>query len=119
MPMKCISAGAFLAAFSVLAGAFGTHALQGKIGYDLFDLFKTGTQYLTLHSLGLILYGLFKPEKVWPALAFVAGMVLFTGSLYGITFTAIRSLGMITPFGGLLFIAGWIGFALEARKRMS
>jgi uncharacterized membrane protein YgdD (TMEM256/DUF423 family) len=116
--MKCISIGSFMVALSVMAGAFGAHALQGRIGYDLLEIFKTGTYYMTVHSLGLVLFGLFKPEKTWPATAFVIGTVIFTGSLYGITFTGIRTLGMITPIGGLLFIAGWIGFGLEARKRI-
>lgn len=115
--MNPIFIGALQAALGVILGAFGTHGLRGKIGYDLLQIYETGTYYLVLHALALILFGLLKPAKVWPAWCFLIGSVIFSGSLYLITFTAIRTFGAITPFGGVLFIAGWIGFALEAKKR--
>jgi uncharacterized membrane protein YgdD (TMEM256/DUF423 family) len=116
MSVKPVSSGAALAALSVISGAFGAHALQGRIGYDLLEFFKTGNQYMTIHALGLILFGLMRPSRNWPAVCFLAGVALFTGSLFAITFTGIRTFGMITPIGGVLFIAGWVGFFLEARK---
>jgi hypothetical protein len=114
--MNIIATGAGLACLGVILGAFGTHGLQGKIGYDLLEIYKTGTYYLMIHALGLILFGLFRPEKTWPAKAFVLGTVIFSGSLYLITFTGIRGFGMITPIGGLFYILGWIGFAVQAKK---
>ena len=116
MSLKIVSTGSALIGFSVLAGAFGAHMLQGKIGYDLLEIFKTGNHYLSLHGIGLILFGLMRPSRLWPAFCFLAGIFLFSGSLYAITFTGIRTFGMITPIGGVLFIAGWVGFFLEARK---
>ena len=115
--MNPICIGAAQAAIGVILGAFGTHGLRGKIGYDLLQIYETGTYYLVLHALALILFGLIKPKKMWPAWCFLAGSVVFAGSLYGITFSGIRQLGAITPVGGVMFIAGWIGFALEARKK--
>lgn len=115
--MNPIFVGTLQAALGVILGAFGTHGLRGKIGYDLLQIYETGTYYLVLHAVALILLGLFKPSKLWPAWCFVIGSIIFSGSLYLITFTGIRSFGAITPIGGVLFIAGWTGFALEARKR--
>ena len=120
MKEKIIPIGAILGFLSVLFGAFGTHALKGKIGFDLFDIFLTGTHYLTIHALAMILYGLWlrtlaKEEvKCWPAAAFLFGTFIFTGTLYGITFTGMRWLGAITPVGGVLMMVGWLGFAIQA-----
>ena len=115
--MKLIRYGAMLAALGVILGAFGAHGLQGKITLDLLEVYKTSTHYLLIHALGLILFGLMNPKKTWPAACFLGGILLFSGSLYGIVFTGIRKLGMITPLGGLLFIAGWIGIAVLAKSR--
>lgn len=126
MPLKShkiISFGAVLAFISVLLGAFGAHAIRGKIGYDLFEIYQTGTQYLTIHALALILYGLFVRgndiKKIWPAYAFLFGIFIFSGTLYIITFTAIKAFGAVTPIGGLSLMVGWIGFAVQAGKKSS
>ena len=115
--MNLICIGAIQAALGVILGAFGTHGLKGKIGYDLLQIYETGTYYLVLHAFALILLGLFHPKQKWPAYCFLIGTLIFSGSLYAITFSGIRSFGAITPIGGVMFIAGWIGFALEARKK--
>lgn len=115
--MNPISLGAIFAAFGVAFGAFGAHGLRGKIDQDLLEIYLTGTQYLLLHAFGLILFGLTKPKKLWPAWFFAIGILFFTGSLYMITFTGIRVFGAITPIGGVLFIAGWIGFAIQTRQK--
>ncbi len=115
--MNLISIGAAQAALGVILGAFGTHGLRGKIGYDLLQIYETGTYYLLIHALALILFGLMKPAKKWPAWCFLIGTLIFTGTLFTITFTGIRGFGAVTPIGGVLFIAGWIGFALEASKK--
>ena len=117
--MNPVSIGAFIGALGVILGAFATHTLRGKVGYDLFEIFQTGTQYLMLHAFAIILYGLAKVRAKWPLYCFLAGIVIFTGSLYCITFTGIRTFGAITPIGGVLFIAGWIGFGLQARTTKS
>lgn len=119
--MNPISLGAFLSALGVILGAFGTHGLRGKIGYDLLQTYETGTHYLMIHAAAILFYGLWhrsqpennKPTR-WPVRLFAAGIFIFTGSLYAITFTVIREFGMITPIGGVLMIAGWIMFGKQA-----
>jgi uncharacterized membrane protein YgdD (TMEM256/DUF423 family) len=105
--MNPISIGAAIAGIGVILGAFGTHALRGKIGYDLFEIYKTGCEYLMLHAFALIFYGLSKATAKWPVWCFLSGIVIFTG---------IRGFGAITPIGGVLFIAGWAGFAWQTRN---
>ncbi|MBS1959467.1 MAG: DUF423 domain-containing protein [Bdellovibrionales bacterium] len=119
--MNPISIGALLSGLGVIFGAFGTHGLRGKIGYDLLQIYETGTHYMIIHAAAILMYGLWHRSqpaatrpKCWPATAFLVGIVIFTGSLYTITFTAIREFGMITPVGGVLMIVGWIGFGKQA-----
>ena len=118
-----VALGAFLSASGVILGAFGTHGLRGKIGFDLLQTYETANHYLIIHAAALILYGLWRltlPENKrpinWPTLLFLVGIVIFCGSLYAITFTVIREFGMITPVGGLAMIAAWIGFGLQAQS---
>ena len=115
--MNPVSLGAAIGALSVICGAFGAHTLQGRIGYDLLEIYKTGCQYMMYHAFALVLFGLSKPRKLWPAWCFAIGIFIFTGSLFIIAFTSIRQFGAITPIGGLLFILGWIGFAIMTREK--
>ncbi len=115
--MNPVSLGAALGGLAVICGAFGTHSLQGRIGYDLLEVYRTGCQYLMYHAFALVLFGLAKPKKLWPAWCFVAGIFIFTGSLFAYAFTSIRTFGAITPVGGLLLISGWIGFAIMTREK--
>ena len=120
---KLITLGSIIAAIAVILGAFGAHALRGKIGYDLFDIYQTANQYLMIHAMGILFYGIWRKTftldtvKPWPALCFLIGSVIFCGSLYTITFSGMRMFGAITPIGGVLYIVGWIGFALQARGK--
>lgn len=119
--MNLISIGSFLAALSVILGAFGAHGIKGTIEPALFETYQTASHYLLIHSIALVLYGLFckltnKASGTWPGKLFLLGMLLFSGSLYLIVFTNIRAFGMITPLGGLSFIAAWIGFGLHAKR---
>ncbi len=113
--------GAVSGAISVAAGAFGAHSLTGKVEPRLLEVFETGARYQMYHALALLAVGLVAGR--WPSsLAtsagwlFVAGTLLFTGSLYTMTFTGIRALGAVTPFGGVCFIAGWVCLALAVGK---
>ena len=113
--------GAVSAAISVAAGAFGAHSLRQTIEPSLLDVFETGARYQMYHALALVGVGLVASR--WPSSLltsagwlFVAGTVLFTGSLYAMTFTGIRVLGAITPLGGLCFIGGWICLAVAAAR---
>jgi uncharacterized membrane protein YgdD (TMEM256/DUF423 family) len=110
--MKFARIGAALAGIGVALGAFGAHGLQGRLTPEFLEIYKTATGYLMIHAFGLILFGFSGIKKSWPARCFLGGIGFFSGSLYSLVFTGIRKLGAITPIGGVLFIAGWIGVAL-------
>lgn len=107
-------AGALAAVLAVLLGAFGAHGLKGRLSPELFGVYQTAVQYHFYHALGLFAVAWVAtqtPESVlakWAGIALVAGIVLFSGSLYGLSLTGVRWLGAITPLGGLAFIAGWL-----------
>jgi uncharacterized membrane protein YgdD (TMEM256/DUF423 family) len=112
--------GALSGALSVAAGAFGAHALRARVEPRLLEVFETGARYQMYHALALFAVAWVlsrSPSAVGTAAGwlFVAGTVLFSGSLYAMTFTGIRALGAITPIGGVCFIAGWVCLALSAR----
>jgi uncharacterized membrane protein YgdD (TMEM256/DUF423 family) len=128
-PKLIAVAGALLAAVGVGLGAFGAHGLENflrELGREA-DLakrlgwFETGVKYQLYHALGLVaiaaLAASFSGSGLrFAAIAFIVGVVLFSGSLYGMTFLGEewRKLGMITPLGGLAFIVGWIAVAIAA-----
>ena len=110
---------AVLAALSVGMGAFAAHTLKGMISGYALSIFETSVRYQFYHVFALLLVGiLFKefPGKLlkWSGILFIAGIVLFSGSLYILTFIkaavipGYNWIGAITPLGGLCFIAGWI-----------
>ena len=107
-----IIAGSFFAALAVIFGAFGAHGLKSKVSPEDLIIFETGVRYQMYHALGLVLLGLlgmitsFSISQL-PALFFVIGIIIFSGTLYLIPLTGIRWLGAITPIGGIAFIAGW------------
>lgn len=109
--------GAVNAFLSVAAGAFGAHALKARLPADLLVIFETGARYHMYHALGLIAVGLVGQTRPSGLLtgagaAMLAGIVLFSGSLYALALTGVRALGAITPLGGLGFLAGWVLLAL-------
>ncbi len=113
--------GALSGAIAVAAGAFGAHALQSRVEPRLVEVFETGARYQMFHALALLAVAWAATR--WPGSLttasgwlFVAGTVVFSGSLYAMTFTGIRALGAITPIGGVCFIAGWVCLALAARN---
>jgi|SRR3954452_21070395 uncharacterized membrane protein YgdD (TMEM256/DUF423 family) len=108
---------AFLA---VAAGAFGAHALRGRLTPELLGVFETGARYQMYHAFGLIAVAwavVRWPGALshWAGWLFVAGTLLFSGSLYALALTGVRSLGAITPIGGVAFLSGWVCLALSAR----
>ena len=113
-----IATGAVSAALSVALGAFAAHGLKARLPQDILAVFQTGVQYQLYHSLGLILVGilvqLYKGSPLLSAagILMAAGILLFSGSLYVISTTGIRSLGIITPIGGVAFIAAWLMLAI-------
>jgi uncharacterized membrane protein YgdD (TMEM256/DUF423 family) len=114
--------GALSAMLSVLIGAFGAHALRGRMTPDLLAVYHTGTQYQFYHSLGVLLIALLiahfpeRSEFVWAGWLMLAGIVLFSGSLYILSLTGISIFGAITPIGGVAFIAAWAILAVTALR---
>jgi uncharacterized membrane protein YgdD (TMEM256/DUF423 family) len=104
--------GSLLAGLAVAAGAFGAHGLKTRLPADLLLVFETAVRYQMYHALGLLVVA-FAMDR-WPDGSFqvsgwlmLAGIILFSGSLYALCLTGVRSLGAITPLGGLCFLAGW------------
>ena len=118
---------AFIGGLSVLLGAFGAHALKRYVSMEAVSTFETGVRYQFYHCFALflvaILYERF-PGKwmLWSGYSFIAGIILFSGSLYLLSALqstqqpGLRKLGIITPFGGLFFIAGWLLLAIRIMK---
>jgi len=105
---------AALAMFAAVAlGAFGAHALKGRLAPDLAGVWQTAVQYHAWHALALLGVGLLllhRPDlrhAGWAGALFVAGIVLFSGSLYALALTGMRGFGAVTPAGGVAFLAGW------------
>lgn len=108
-------------ALVVVAGAFGAHALEGTLAPRLAAAFETGVRYQAWHTLALL------AVLAWRAATPLAGqrlalglwavgMALFSGSLYALALTGIGRLGMITPLGGMLMIAGWLALAAAVAR---
>lgn len=114
-------AGAISAFIAVAAGAFGAHALRTRVAPDLLAVFETGNRYQMYHALALLAVAW--AASRWPGTPvraagwlFIGGTLLFSGSLYLLALTGVRSLGAITPVGGLLFLGGWIALAVAVVK---
>jgi len=106
---------------AVAAGAFGAHGLQGKLDPHALSVFETGARYQMYHALAmgvaaLAARGTAQAAANGAAIFFLAGIVLFSGSLYALALTGMRGLGVITPFGGLAFLVGWANLAWAATK---
>lgn len=106
------SLGALSAFLAVAAGAFGAHALKTRLSPDLFNTFEVGARYHMYHALALFAVAWAAARWPGPAVSasgylFLAGTVLFSGSLYALSLTGVRWLGAVTPLGGLAFLAGW------------
>ena len=107
----------FLGFFSVALGAFGAHALKSRFDDYQMSVYHTGIQYQFFHSFALALVGLlilkFGELGAYKlsGIAFVIGIALFSGSLYLIAFTKIKTWGAVTPFGGLSLLLGWSALA--------
>lgn len=95
------------------AGAFGAHALRSRLEPRMLEVWETAARYEMYHALGLVVAAwlVSQTQGHWSATAagwaFVAGILLFSGSLYGLALTGMKWLGPITPLGGLCFLAGW------------
>jgi uncharacterized membrane protein YgdD (TMEM256/DUF423 family) len=135
--------GALAAALAVAAGAFGAHALRARVEPRMLEVFETAARYQMYHALGLFAVAwvisravqataigagamagamtgsMAAPGATFAVVAgwlFVAGTLLFSGSLYAMTLTGVRALGAITPIGGVCFIAGWVCLGIAAMR---
>ena len=116
-----VALGALSGLISVAAGAFGAHALKGRLSDYHLGVFETAARYQMYHALALVLIGLLALSRPQTALqaaggSMVAGTVLFSGSLYVLALTDMRWLGAITPLGGLAFMIGWGLLAFSALR---
>jgi uncharacterized membrane protein YgdD (TMEM256/DUF423 family) len=115
-------AGSINMLLAVALGAFGAHALKASLPPDLMAIYHTGNQYHFYHALGLLGVGLAascfqasRPIRL-SGMFLLAGLVLFSGSLYVLSLTGQRWMGMLTPFGGIAFLAGWLLMAVGLWK---
>lgn len=112
---------AVLGGLAVAAGAFGAHALQGKLSDRALEIFDTASRYQMYHALALLLVALWLSQGqasttflLGAGYAFLVGMVLFCGSLYALSFSGIKWLGAIAPLGGVALMLGWGCLAIAA-----
>jgi uncharacterized membrane protein YgdD (TMEM256/DUF423 family) len=114
--------GALAGATGVALGAFGAHALKTRLAPDVLAIWQTAVQYHFWHALGLVAIGvvaLHLPGSTalkWAGWLMIAGLVLFSGSLYGLALSGARWLGAVTPFGGVAWIVAWLLLAWAALK---
>jgi len=106
---------------AVALGAFGAHILKKMITPDMLEVYKTGVQYHFYHTFALLATGILlhlQPSKSLKTAAylFMAGIVLFSGSLYALAITDIKVLGIITPFGGVAWLIAWLLLAIHFSK---
>ncbi|MBB4823104.1 uncharacterized membrane protein YgdD (TMEM256/DUF423 family) [Sporosarcina luteola] len=119
-----IIAGAVNAAIAVALGAFGAHALKEKLTEHYLAIWETAVQYQMFHALGLIAVGILMSSSLlgpstqlsWAGYLLLAGVIIFSGSLYALSLSGIGVLGAITPIGGVAFIIGWVMLIIAAAK---
>ena len=125
-----VSAGALFGGLGVLAGAFGAHALEARLEASALETWDTAVFYQLVHALLLFATGLwFKLGYTGPhlppaslsvaAFAMMAGIVLFSGSLYALALGGPRALGPVTPLGGVAFVVGWLCLIPAAQRSAS
>ncbi len=121
--------GSLLGALSVALGAFGAHSLKKIVSPEAVATFETGVRYQFYHTFALLLIAVLYEKftnkwLVWAGNSFLAGIILFSGSLYLLALlnassnVGLRKIGIITPFGGLFFIAGWLFLMWGVSRRI-
>ena len=122
-----IIAGAVNAFIAVAFGAFGAHALKEKLSEKYLAIWETAVQYQMYHAIGLIVIGILMSSNIignvsqlsWAGNLMLAGIVIFSGSLYVLSLSGIGILGAITPIGGVLFLTAWVLVIIAAVKHMN
>ena len=116
--------GSALGALGVMIGAFGAHALKNMLeSTGRLETFETAVKYQFYHALALILLGILMNQQShsfyqYSGYSFIAGIIIFSGSLYVLCLSGITKFGMITPIGGLMMIAGWFLLTMGAIKTL-
>ncbi|MBD2296614.1 DUF423 domain-containing protein [Anabaena sphaerica FACHB-251] len=112
---------AIFGGLSVAGGAFGAHALREKVSERMLEIFDTGARYQMYHALALLLVAILMSRLEIPPTTllvsgwlFIIGVTIFSGSLYALSLTGIKSLGAIAPLGGIALMAGWGALAITA-----
>lgn len=114
--------GGINAALVVMLGAFGAHGLKTKLTAEMLAVYQTGVHYHLFHALGLLAVGLVATQIAdsvylkWSGWLMLAGIILFSGSLYVLSVSGLRWLGAVTPFGGFSFIVAWVLFIIAILK---
>lgn len=113
--------GALSAFVAVAAGAFGAHGLKSRLTPELLAVFETGARYQMFHALALLAVAWAQSRwpggaATWSGWLFVAGTLLFSGSLYALALTGARWMGAITPVGGLALLLGWLCLAWRVAR---
>ncbi len=120
--MDWVRYGSLLMVLGVALGAFGAHGLKATLSDEARQSYQTAVLYHLVHGLGLLAVGWLATLRPTASLvrtagwAFVIGIVLFSGSLYLLSVTVVKKLGIITPVGGLAFLVGWVCLALSAHR---
>jgi len=120
MHKQLIISGAINAFIAVALGAFAAHGLKHRLGAYELGIWQTAVDYQMTHALGLILIGLLanslKLNLNKPGWVMLCGIILFSGSLYVLSLSGIKALGMVTPFGGMCFLLAWVWLAVSVYK---
>ena len=116
--MNWSATGAILLALAVILGAFGAHGLRGRLDAYLMSVYEKAVFYHFIHALGVLMVSILPKTGIlsesaaqWVCGLLLAGILIFSGSLYVLALTGMRVLGAITPVGGLSFIAAWVALA--------
>jgi len=117
-----LTIGAIAMLAAVALGAFGAHALKSQLAPDLLAVYRTGVEYHFYHALGLLIVGLAAQrvsDSNWVCASgwlMLAGILIFSGSLYLLAVTGVRAFGAVTPVGGVAFMLAWVTFAVAVVK---
>jgi uncharacterized membrane protein YgdD (TMEM256/DUF423 family) len=116
--------GAILLGLTVILGAFGAHGLRGRLDAYSMGIYEKAAFYEFIHALGILIVPLFtragaltESATAWVCGLLLAGILIFSGSLYALALTGIRTFGAITPIGGLSFIAAWLMLGYRLLRR--
>ena len=121
MTARWFAMGAWMGALGVGLGAFGAHAQKARHSAEMIAVWDTAAKYHMIHALALLAAG-WACER-WPGAyassagwLFLAGIAIFSGSLYALAWTGVRAIGALTPIGGACFLAGWVCLAMAALR---